>query len=1060
MTSNQKNIFIYQASAGSGKTETLAREYVRLLLKSPDDYKHTVAITFTNEATKEMKERILSTLTKLAEESEPDLTQEFRLKTGINDIKSKAKSALGKILHDYSNFTVTTIDSFFSTVLRSFSKELKIPPGFKIEMDQEDAVEIVTHQLLDSVGENDSELTSYLENIIIQEIEQDKSWKIDVPIKNLSSEVFKDIFWELNDKHPLDENNKTDIKEFREILRKEVEKIENNLVNLAKDALRISGRNNLTIEDFKWKDKGVLSYFYKLTKKQNYPGCIIPNNYVIKAIGNKIEWHSKDSPKKEIIEKVYNEGLGEILEKITRYVESNQQFYYTALEVLKTIFILGIFKDILYYLKTYRKKNNILFIHDINNTIRKVILEDNSHFIYEKTGNRYKNFLIDEFQDTSTFQWQSLLPLLINSISEKNFLMLVGDVKQSIYRWRGGNIKLMAEKIYDDFKDYLTEIEVITLGDNHRSRKAIVDFNSKFFEHASRIIQDLVEAEEHRLLIEKTYQNLIQSSKEVGGYIRIEKIQKPDVEEDKSVKDVVYEKTKTFIEELVSDGYLLNDILILVRKNEESRELSTYLTSQGYKIFSTESLLLKNSARVKFILNIFRYLKEPTDRLAKAEAVFNFSLIDNLNINQQQITQEEIFNDSDSLFEEIIIKKLASSEKNLISHQDMNTYELAEHLIKIFLPLYQTDAYLIKFLDVILEFENDKSGSIINYLAWWENKKNNFSIAIPHAEDVIRIMTIHKAKGLQSKVVIIPFANWKLGVKSENKLWVNCEFNPFHKYPGYLVTTTKSLLNTFFREQYNDEVFLTYLDNLNTLYVAFTRPSERLYVLLPESRGTDRISKIIEDAILSAFGIDFNSDNKIFETGEKTFTRYASKEKTIKDLNLFNTADWHKNLTVKTDYLRYKKITDEKFSDKTDLGILIHDVLSAINRIEDIDDVLYDFKKKGNLPQKLLYELEKKIRDIFKDERVKNWFDAEWDIFSEREILIPDGNIIRPDRVIYKDEIAVVIDYKSGKEKSSHRKQLNEYGNILRQMGYKDIKKYLLYFSSWEDEYFKICEVV
>ncbi|MFI5212227.1 MAG: UvrD-helicase domain-containing protein, partial [Ignavibacteria bacterium] len=475
-----KNFVIYRSSAGSGKTYTLVKEYLKLALKAPDDYRHILAVTFTNKAAEEMKTRIVNSLVELSQGKNKQLEKQLVSEGVTVNIPLAAAQVLQNILHKYSYFSVTTIDSFFHKIIRAFAKELALPLGYNIEIDSDIVLNRITEELLDEIG-SQKELTKYIEDFVFYSMDENKGWKIDRKIKDLGKELFRESYWIKKENGSSLADSREKIQSFISTLIAMIREFEDNMIKPSEDSCRIISEYSLEETDFK---RGTFSYFTRLLKQESYPDKVEPTKTSRSILEGTDTWYAQKSFKKGQIREASEAGLLRNLAAVTDNYDNNFTGYITAKELIKTVYVLGIYKDLMDKLADYRDKNKTMLISDTNNLLISIIKGDNSPFVYEKTGGVYKNFLIDEFQDTSTFQWKNFLPLIENSLSENNFSMIVGDVKQSIYRWRNGNMQILHEGAKNDLVWFNDSIEEKYLNENYRSGKEIINFNNSFFSAA------------------------------------------------------------------------------------------------------------------------------------------------------------------------------------------------------------------------------------------------------------------------------------------------------------------------------------------------------------------------------------------------------------------------------------------------------------------------------------------------------------------------------------------------------------------------------------------------
>jgi ATP-dependent exoDNAse (exonuclease V) beta subunit len=1057
------NFLIYKSSAGSGKTYTLVKEYLKIVLRNPDDFRHTLAITFTNKAAEEMKSRIMQKLGELSEGKDTDL-----LKTLINegvtgDIPAQAKKVLELILHKYSYFSILTIDSFFHRVIRSFAKELKLHLAYNIEMDNNKVMSKIVDDLLAEIGTN-RELTSYLEEFALSRVEDSKDWKIEKEISRIGSEIFKERFFEKKSRLKTDiTENRESMKVFIDTIFKITKSFESEMKSYAVNANEIMEKLGLDMKDFPYGKGGYINYL--LNKIHN--GDYEPTARVYDVYNNPAKWFIKSTPANA--RKAVASGIKELMEKAVECYENKHVSYYTAKELAKSIYVIGIFKDLLEKLKNYRDENRLMLISDTNNILQQVIAGESSPFVYEKIGNTYKYYLIDEFQDTSTCQWQNLLPLIINSLSENYFSMVVGDVKQSIYRWRNGNMKLLLEEIYKHLHNYSEVIEDKNLDENYRSKQEIVEFNNRFFTKASEKLASIKE-NDFSYLITNAYKDVNQKcSGGNGGYVNLVFIRR-NKDDELSTKEKAGLNVISTVKSVQDDGFSLKDILILVRKNTEGSEIASLLMNYGYKVISNESLMLINSPKVKLLINLLKYIVDHKNILAKTEALYNL-----INVNGNEIPPDKVFTDhkngKDSLFNSLMPKDFFKTDEtsgkieyNKINPElnNLTLYELIEKLIRVFNLNKTGDSYLLRFQDMILEYIGDNNPDITSFLAWWELNKLNYSIIVPVHEDAIRVMTIHRAKGLQSPIVIIPYANWNLDIEATKDLiWVsNEEAEPFNQ-SVYPVKAVSNLAKSHFALDYEEEFALTNLDNLNLLYVAFTRPIERLYVIIPEKGDYKYNAGKMTDEIISSDEV-FNKNYTVIDDAFEAGVKAPHKKKEENDLIIseklieYVSTDWFSKIVILPKhrstglFVSAEHFDCDKSNGKTKRGLMMHEILSNIKTAMDVDSAIETAQNKGILAETEKEPVRKEINKIINLEEIKDWFSGKWEIKTESDILLPNGKSIRPDRVMVKDGMAILVDYKTGKKSDTHISQLNNYAEVLKQAGYKQVEKYILYLDETE----------
>jgi len=1043
------NFFIYRSSAGSGKTFTLVKEYLKLVLTNPECYRNILAVTFTNKSAEEMKTRIVSSLAELSKDGAGKLHDLLKSEGVKADIKVNAEAVLKNILHNYSYFAVSTIDSFFHRVIRAFAKELKLQLGYNIELDQAEVLEKITDKLLDEAGLNE-ELTRFIEEYIFYSIDDEKGWNVDQKIRSLAQEIFKERYWIRKGDGEALADSREKLKNFIGKLFAIKNEFEGYMKDIAEKALTITEEHSLTMDDFPYKKSGYINY---LLNKIRY-GDFEPGSRACEAAGDIKKMCNKTS--KPAVMAAAEAGLYLLLKDAVEYYDTRYIRYNTAAQLIKTVYVLGIFKDLLEKLKVYRDDNRLLLISDINTILLKVITGDSSPFVYEKIGNYYRYFLIDEFQDTSTFQWKNFLPLLENALGENNGSLIVGDVKQSIYRWRNGNMKLLLEDVKNDLSNFSSMIKEENLASNFRSRKEIIEFNNSFFKRAAEIVAEGA-PEFYRHLISRSYSEAEQTSGtgNSGGSVCIDFF-KTDEDSGRTARELSAMDIVSKIKSLLSEGFKQSDIMILVRNLADASEAAHFLIDAGLKVVSSESLLLTNSPKVRLITNVFIYLNDSSNVIARTEILYNYMVY----IKGKDADLNAIFTDhlktSDSLFYKELPADLfepASGGKIRSQLYGMGLYELAEELIRIFELGGNSDAYLLRFLDVIKEYADEKTGGLNGFIEWWQEKSASASIIVPSEAEAVKVMTIHKAKGLQSPVVFMPYVNWDMDIKGTRDLiWVSSDESPFNESSAFLVKASKELEQSYFAEDYNEEAALTNLDNLNLLYVAFTRAEERLYINIPaKGKKSNHTGKLVYETITSAPELStlYDSTNAqlIYGKPVKGEAKAGGKHPEVLTIDEIVSNDIYNKLLMKKEYGGFVPELKNDLGQSKNRGIILHRALSILKAANEKE--IYAAAEKlvalGILKAEQLKSLVTELKKIIRSPEIKEWFSESAETFNERDIIQPGGEIYRPDKVVIRQNSASIIDFKTGGEVTEHNVQVKNYISLLQSMGYKDVKGYLFY---------------
>ncbi|MGB1206511.1 MAG: UvrD-helicase domain-containing protein [Chitinophagales bacterium] len=1065
---------IYKSSAGSGKTYTLVQEYVKLLVNSPREFRNILAITFTNKATNEMKGRIIEALSKLTAGTMPDLANQIvkdlnliesqgSEKAALDHVKKQAYWALKRILHSYSEFNVSTIDSFFQQILRSFTKELKLPQRYEVEMNTSYVLDRVTTELFLDVGHTEG-LTNWLTDFAFSEIEDNKGWKIETNIKDLGMEIFKEGVWKKLTKNEgeavvgeeeIKEDRYEKMRDWSKKLWKIKRDFDNKMKSYAEQALEFIKGYSLETKDFK---RGTAACFeVVLTGKYDFSKATLLKIYA----GKESEWTTKKSPNRAKIEMLVQNGLQQIFVEMVDFYEKNLINYYSATAVLKNIYVYGILNDLKDKLVDYRTRENLMLISDTPNLMRSIVHDSSLEFIFEKVGMVYKHILLDEFQDTSEAQWHSLAYLVNNSIAEDNQSLVVGDVKQSIYRWRGGEMNLLLNNMAGTIPPaYFTAETEKDLATNYRSREHIVKFNNAFFIATAKVLEyELTQNDMPNVAqITKAYASVSQAiNNEKGGFVEINFLPKTDWQ------TIAEEKLITLIGQLLDKGYNLRDIAILVRRNKDGNKVAEVLAAKGIKVISSESLLLKNSPKIRLLISILHYLADNRNIIAKTEILVNYLQLTKPELElDHSIFADHLQEKDDNLFYKILPKAFTDEIENLVKKP---LYELVEMLIQLLKMQVDADTYIQRFQDLTLEHNTKQSPDIRNFLAWWEDKKesSDTAIIVPDGEDAVTVMTVHKAKGLEFPIVIMPYGEWDLMPSRMGVLWASSEREPYNEMGIIPLKISANLEKTYFAEDYKQEVLQSYLDNLNLLYVALTRPVDRLYIFTPQkgktTKGIKKVSSLLDAVMHSPFfeyQEDYDLENRQFAyPDELSITEVGLNHKksqdNIENLHHYISNNYHERITIRSESERFFMLFDNKASQAIKMGQKMHAVLEKLQSIDDLDKTIRKLQIQGTITTADVPIISARIHKIFKLSIVKRWFQPDWEVLAERPLLHNNNRLI-PDRVIVKNNQAIVIDYKTVQDDSNlenqmskYKKQVRKYGNILKDMKYEIAGMYLLF---------------
>jgi ATP-dependent exoDNAse (exonuclease V) beta subunit len=1051
---------VYKSSAGSGKTFTLVKEYITLALQKPEYYKHILAITFTNKAANEMKERTIRYLTELST-FPPDtnsaaykfLLPDLIKSTSLNEkqISEKSRQVLDSILHNYSDFAISTIDSFVHCIIRSFAHDLKIPLNFEIEMDTDKLLSKAIDMLLNKAG-SDELLTKILVEFTEAKTDDEKSWHIEKDMHDFAQQLFK----EDNLIH-IEKIRNLSINDFLEIRKKLgslITKFEKEISIVASSAYDLIVKHAIPTDAFYHGRSGIGKYFENLSNRLIEK--INPNSYVIETVEQDKWYAGKATTADKTNIDLIKEQLGDAFLKIRHLKENNYKKHVLYKLLYANIYPVAVLNEIESIIEEIKKEDNILPISEFNRRISKIVVSQPVPFIYERLGDKYQNYLIDEFQDTSTLQWMNLLPLIENSLSYDKFNMIVGDGKQAIYRWRGGDVEQFAflpalpKEISDTFS--IERAEAIkrnyfekNLSSNFRSKLEIIDFNNKFFSYLSSINSDYIKSIYKQC--EQTY-----DPENNGGYIQIDFIDKNDFG-DQTYDDITLNKIAEIIKELLEQNFSLRDIAILCRSNNNASVIARYLISSGIKIVSDESLLLSSSPDIGFLLACVSFVANTEEDFSKFR-ILHYLIKKSLVFDNDIFTLCSVLRKPNSgrdnsintnLFCEYLQKNNFSLNLSLLA--SLPVYELFEELISIFGINKITDPYIQFFLDAVLEFSSKKKNNISEFLGWWEEQKDKRSIIVSDGIDAVRIMTIHKSKGLEFPIVIYPYAIEKVR-NTKTNLWIATNIPEIPELNSSLVNNNESLGETEYSELYRSEKDKSFLDMMNILYVVMTRPSERLYILSKNPSDNFSEPKSIPDLFASFLHSQGKWDiNKgVFTLGEKIVYLKKEKDDETKIVSLHPYSSRKRGQLI---HLK-KKSTDvwdvEDPLRNSDWGNLVHLVLSLIDSNENVENIIVQLICDGLISKEQQEELADKIKNIISIPEISRYFQKDSVIKSEAEILLTDGSIMRPDRVVIEGNKAIVIDYKTGTNiRDSHKHQIISYAEALEKMGYIEIEKILVY---------------
>jgi len=1048
MTNKKQNPEIIIASAGAGKTHTLTETYIKMLEESYNSgnarpFRNILAVTFTNKATDEMKERIL---------------EKLFIKAADGDHESE--TFLKDILHDYSGFNVSTIDRFFQVVMKTFARELGQYGSYNVELDTKEVIAQAVDRMMDTLGEEKNKpLLDWLVDYSLSVINEGGSWDVRRELCNFSELLFKEDFLLQRGKveslyqsgTESTETSTTDSKKvnsFLKMLNSFIKKFEEDAKRVAEEIISDYDRVNDTLPVLKIPPR---NGFVKITQGTylNNAGELYCEKYNDAYLWCKSPKPGKETTMVEQYKADYARELKNKADTLKKHFSDNYTAYNTAIIIRKNIYLLGLTADIFREINAYLKENNLILLSRTADILNRIIDESDTPFIYERIGNRIDHILLDEFQDTSKLQWKNFEPLIDNNISQDNGNLIVGDVKQSIYRFRGSDSSLLIN--LPESKN----VEPRVIEENWRSAETIVKFNSDFFE---AITKDDPYAKEIYSDCRQKMPDIRINKSNINRYnagavkVRLFEVDKEDKKAwEQNALDALAGKADDIndfgeIGRMQEDGYKLKDITILVRTNNEGKMVVDKLISKGINVVTEDVLMLGYSRAVLKIVTLLKHIDNPEDQI-------NRLMLRNL------FTENE------------------NGEMNIPEMPDLTTlslYESCEEIIRtIFdqVPDYEIE-FVQAFLDEVNAFMTRKGSDVPAFLEWWEETGQNVKISSSSDQDAVCVMTIHKAKGLGFKAVIIPFFKEKTTVKTglfAPYLWCIPKEKKLKEIGLVPVRyTTKGY--TDFDEEFEKEKKETHIDTLNIAYVAMTRAYFEMVIYSPdlseEENMAYKLSSFVRKQAESGkmkecsdgyFELRANNGNWRYykalefaseqERGRQEKIEVIEKGITphkVKSFRSIPIGDRLEQSFRSRDFFEFEKDPLESPRIK---GLVLHDILSEINTLDDLEAAIDRAVIQGDLKKSECEDaknfLAKRIESIAK----RHWFDGSYEVLNEQEILIKNGETQRPDRILIGKDHTIVIDYKFGKhDDSKYHKQVRDYMKNLEQIGLPGITGYIWYF--------------
>ena len=1036
-------------------------------------YRSILAVTFTNKAAAEMKRRILDELSEIAAGKNSPILNEITKNSNMPSVyispEKKADFILSAIISDYSRFAVGTIDSFFQRIFRAFAREIGVQTNFSLYLKHDQILSDTISEMVNNLTDDDT-LREWIVNYAGKLFDEGKRIKLEESIYNLAHTVFTEKYKLLPEEAKTKLSDLNNIKQVIRDLEMSAESFRKTLRTLASEAGEILDKNGITDSMLAGGQNGVGRFLRSLRDGE----IKAPFVAVIKSLDNDNWKASKGDTSR--VDLALADGFAPKVRSVVSFFERGIIEYKEANIVLKDIHMAAILGDVAHAVKLRTNAENSFVLADTGDLLMNVIGNDQTPFIYEKTGNEYNLFMIDEFQDTSTIQYRNFKPLLENSISQGFDSLIVGDVKQSIYRWRNGDWSILGKLLESDFtRDRVESVPLLT---NWRSLPEIVKFNNTLFSVLPSLMDMELGLNESGNKLSEVYANAVQSVPQgkKGGYVRIENISINNIDIDAGItpKEKILFNLSQIIRKCEDDGYEASDIGILVRTKSEGTIILDYLNSYSaslqtdekqrynFNLLSADSLIVGNSDTVRFIVAAMKRSIDKKDSINRGEMLRFFHLTTMRGEGESVLSfssvekseYEQYPNGFEEFLSGIVTQPLFTLSESIISFFGLNGEE--------------SDMAAISFFqDQVLNYMNENGSDLKGFTEWWDEEGSGQEIILSGDQNAIRIMTIHKAKGLQFKVVFVPFISWQFTPKNKNLIWIEPEHDPLRGIGAFPVEYNKDMIGTGFEKYYTAELWSSFLDNINLLYVSFTRAEERLYGFTLPGKKNDAGAILFSALSTSNQNLGFNtendmivdlpdflnSDGNVYEQGAIHQNSPVRSEESLIDA-VYPVYSGEGRLRLRLNGSNIMRLDEKKPESKAFYGTVLHDILSNIFIESDIPLAVDAAVKEGLISADRSSEIIEKLRNMVGHPLAKQWFETGAEVFTEPAILTGKGDIRRPDRVIIRDKSAFVIDYKFGEERLDHIHQISAYKNLLDGLGFK-VEKAIL----WYVENNKIVEV-
>lgn len=1079
-------LYVYRASAGSGKTHLLTGFYLKLLFRKdlaipevgrPALFKEILAVTFTNKATAEMKSRIVEELELLSRQpSKSDYYQE--LNPGGEEteeaIGKRAATIMNRLLNDYTDFNISTIDSFFQRIVRSFARELNLQGNYEIELDASKILEAAVNSFINRLDrDTDRDLFDWMLSFSRERINEGSSWDFKRELLSMAQVLVSEEYRRYSDRICAFTEDKKALKEYIGVVKRKIHDFRAALKKQGEEGLALLTRYGLSPEDFSRGSSSAVTILAVWARGEIKEPTATFCKWAESADG----WFAKTSKLRGKLSTEITDAVLDMLQKAVALFGDDYRDYLSAQAILRNIYQLGILADIDREMRAYCAEQGIMLLSGTTELLNRLVDNDSSPFIYEKIGTRIRHFMIDEFQDTSGMQWENFKPLLSNALAEGSHNLIVGDVKQSIYRWRGSDWGLLHTGL-NRYETALRRDDNTTLRTNWRSAAEIIRFNNAFFHLASEKLEGVLNAdrEDARHDMTQIYSDVAQQipsrrQQQDAGLIHIEFV---EGETTSLQKEAAMERLPELIIELEKNGYEPRDIAILGRSKEIcALSVETLLRYKKehpespycMDIISNEALLLSSRPVIQTLVGLLQHINNPKSEIIRAMAAANYFQLSGCTMSealQRYFENPEIH----PRLREIGGRPLYEMVEELIAILPEATLSTATNGNRGGTIIADEMPFLEAFRDFVLEFIHGRTPNLPAFLEWWEESGVKKSIATPGDQNAIRVMTIHQSKGLGMPAVIIPFASWPMDINPRHTdlLWCEPAEGQFARENLVLpIRLSKELPRTIFHREYEKERLRTMIDNLNTAYVAFTRPKEALIMLAPTpaKSAETALERLLADYAGQKTGIFTNAlwsrsqdfCHKQGEAASEFSGATACRQGEVSEM-----AEGMMEV-VRSEFrlprLSLKRSRLVKEDEKVRRGNCIHTALSAVTTVHDVDDRIDVLYNQGLLDETLIgrEEMKRMLYEMIRLPEAIAWFEDGNTILNEQTILSDNDEVKRPDRIVIRpDGEVIVIDYKTGQEHAGYRAQVRSYMKLLSSMGFKPVKGYLWYIETGKIE--------